>query len=152
MVRRVLSEADINKNVNWLNTPGVWSWYIGLVVLMWLVASAFLEDSGLAWTYVHIVHGAITYYLLHWTKGSPCAEDQGEYDSLTFWEQVDNGVYATRNRKFFTAVPVILFLLATNGADFKKQPLGLNLAVVVLLLLAKLPVFHKVRILGINKY
>jgi hypothetical protein len=66
--------------------------------------------------------------------------------------QVDNGLYATWNRKLFTAMPVILFLLATNGTDFRKQPLGLNLAVVLLCMIAKLPAFHRVRILGINKY
>lgn len=142
----------MNKNVNWLNHPAVWAWYTGILLLGWLVMSAFVDDSGLAWTFVHLIHGVVTYYLLHVTKGSPCPEDQGKYDCLTFWEQVDNGVYATRNRKLFTIIPVVLFVLATHATDFRKQPLGLNLAVVVLLLLAKLPAFHKVRIFGINRY
>lgn len=66
--------------------------------------------------------------------------------------QVDNGVYATRNRKLFTLVPVALFVLATHGTDFRRQPLGLNLVVVLWLLIAKLPALHKVRFFGINKY
>lgn len=58
----------------------------------------------------------------------------------------------TPNRKFFTAVPVVTFLLATHGSDFRKQPMGLNLIVLLVLLVAKFPGMHKVRIFGINKY
>lgn len=151
-LRRAVSVVNVNKNVNWLGHPSTWAWYIGLVLTLWLALSALVQDAGMAWTYVNLIHGAITYYLLHWTKGSPVAEDQGKYDSLTFWEQIDCGNYATNNRKLFTVMPVILFVLATHGADFKKQPLGLNLFVVLLLIIAKLPALHKVRFFGINKY
>lgn len=71
-------------------------------------------------------------------------EDGGKYDKLTFWEQVDGGVYATGNRRLFMVMPVVLFVLATHGTDFRKQPLGLNLAVVLLCVIAKLPALHKV--------
>jgi len=47
---------------------------------------------------------------------------------------------------------VVLFLLANHGTDFGRQPLGLNLLVLLVLVIAKLPALHKVRILGINKY
>mmetsp|Transcript_43428 Transcript_43428/g.130264 ORF Transcript_43428/g.130264 Transcript_43428/m.130264 type:complete len:160 (-) Transcript_43428:315-794(-) len=151
--RRVPSEVIVNKNVSWVSQPSVWAWYFGLVIAAWLVASAFTQDTGMAWTYVHLVHGVVSYYLLHWIKGTPFAEDdQGQYCRQTFWEQLDNGVYATFKRKVFTAVPVVLFLLATNGTDFRKQPLGLNLVVVLVLVIAKLPALHKVRFFGINKY
>lgn len=147
------SDVNINKNVNWLNQSGAWVWYLGLICLGWLAVTTLLDDAGLAWTYVHLGHGLITYYLFHWTKGTPfMEEDQGKYEMLTFWEQVDNGVYATRTRKLLTIVPVALFVLATHGTDFRKQPLGLNLVVVLWLLIAKLPALHKVRIFGINKY
>lgn len=55
----------------------------------------------------------ITYRFFHWKKGTPFAEDQGDYGKLTWWEQVDDGRQLTRNRKFLTVVPVILcaFLL-----------------------------------------
>lgn len=54
---------------------------------------------------MHLLHGAVTYPLLHWNKGSPVQLDQGRYDGLTFWEQLDDGVQHTATRKFFTAVP-----------------------------------------------
>ena len=65
---------------------------------------------------------------------------------------MDGGIYGTDNRKFFTAVPIGLFVLATHGADFRKQPLGLNLAVALVLLIAKMPALHRVRFFGINRY
>lgn len=77
---------------------------------------------------------------------------QGKYDGLTFWEQLDDGVQYTSNRKFLTLVPVVLFLLAAHGTDYRRQPLGLNLIVLLVLVVAKFPAMHKVRILGINKY
>ncbi len=107
--------------------------------------------AGYAWTYVHLIHGVLTYYLLHWHKGSPIEMDQGKYDKLTFWEQLDDGVQNTTNRKFFTAVPVVLFLLATHGSDYRRQPLGVNLAVVLVLVIAKFSGMHKVRLFGIGE-
>jgi hypothetical protein len=50
----------------------------------------------------------ITYHFFHWKKGTPFADDQGMYNTLTWWEQMDNGKQLTRNRKFLTAVPVVL--------------------------------------------
>ena len=72
--------------------------------------------------------------------------------SLTFWEQIDQGVQSTTTRKFFTVVPVVLFILATHGSDFRRQPLGINLIVVVVLVISKLASMHKVRVFGINRY
>ena len=74
---------------------------------------------------------------------SPCSQ--------TFWEQIDDGVQGTATRKFFTVVPVLLFLLASHGTDFRRQPLGLNLLVVVVLTVAKMSGMHRVRIFGINR-
>jgi hypothetical protein len=151
-VKRTVSEVNVNKNTNWVNYPSVWTWYLAIIVLAWLGVSALIDDAGLAWTYVHLLHGIITYYLLHWVKGSANHEDQGKYEALTFWEQMDGEVYGTRNRLVFTAVPIALFILATHGTDFRRQPLGLNLVVVAVLTIAKLPLLHKVRFFGINKY
>ena len=103
-------------------------------------------------TVVHIGHGLVTYYLFHWIKGSPIDGDQGKYDSLTFWEQIDSEVQGTSTRKFFMLVPVVLFLLASHGSAYDRQPLGINLGVLLVLLVAKLSSMHRVRIFGINKY
>lgn len=85
-------------------------------------------SAGIAWTYVHLIHNVVTFYFLHWKKGTPVWDDQGKYKDLTFWEQVDGGSQFTRNKKMFTIIPVALFLIATNSCDFKKQPIFLNAA------------------------
>jgi hypothetical protein len=51
----------------------------------------------------------VTYHFFHWKKGTPFSEDQGIYNKLTWWEQIDNGKQLTRNRKFLTVVPVKMF-------------------------------------------
>ncbi|MQM18530.1 hypothetical protein Taro_051524, partial [Colocasia esculenta] len=62
---------------------------------------------------VYFMHSAasiflhVTYHFFHWKKGTPFAEDQGIYNTLTWWEQMDNGKQLTRNRKFLTVVPVV---------------------------------------------
>jgi hypothetical protein len=71
---------------------------------------------------------------------------------MTFWEQIDDGVQNTATRKFLMVVPVVLFLLATHGTDYARQPLGANVAVVIVLLVAKLSSMHRVRIFGINEW
>ncbi|KAL4432391.1 hypothetical protein ABPG77_001690 [Micractinium sp. CCAP 211/92] len=144
-----LAAVPTNRNTEWLNQKAAWAFYIILILLSWLVIASW-TDPGLAWTYVHLGHGAITYFLLHWNKGSPIQDDQGIYDSMTFWEQIDDGVQGTATRKFFTVVPVVLFLLASHATDFRRQPLGLNLLVVVVLTIAKTSRMHRVRIFGIN--
>lgn len=50
----------------------------------------------------------VTFYLLHWKKGTPVYYDQGKYDHLTFWEQIDDGSQFTSNKKFFTIIPIAM--------------------------------------------
>mmetsp|Transcript_25928 Transcript_25928/g.65382 ORF Transcript_25928/g.65382 Transcript_25928/m.65382 type:complete len:159 (+) Transcript_25928:307-783(+) len=146
---RAESRVMLNKNTNWLSGEGAWAFYIFLVVCAYLTVCTFV-GAGLAWTYTHLAHAAVTFYFFHYSKGSPFSEDQGKYDTLTFWEQLDDGVLHTNNRKFLTAVPVLLFILASHSTDYAHQPLALNLIAVVVLVIAKLPMMHKVRIFGWN--
>ncbi len=73
--QRRRQQVTRNKNVEWINAPGAWTFITALIILGWLLACLFV-DSGLAWTFVHLGHGVITYYLLHWNKGSPVQMDQ----------------------------------------------------------------------------
>lgn len=52
--------------------------------------------------------GQITFYFFHWTKGSPDDMSQGEWNGLTFWEQLDAGVPWTKTKKFLMVVPTVL--------------------------------------------
>ncbi|KAK8521020.1 hypothetical protein V6N13_077143 [Hibiscus sabdariffa] len=79
-----------------------------MVFISWLIAlSVFGSSPGTAGTIVHLEHFFVTYHLFHRKKGSPFADDQGIYNCLTWWEQIDNGKQLTLNRKFFTVLPVL---------------------------------------------
>ncbi|KAG6475051.1 hypothetical protein ZIOFF_064268 [Zingiber officinale] len=134
--------ADLNKNTEWFMYPGVWTTYILILFFSWLlVLSLFGCAPGMAWTFVNLAHFA---------KGTPFSDDQGIYNSLTWWEQMDNGKQLTRNRKFLAVVPVVLYLIASHTTDYRHPMLFLNTVAVTVLVVAKLPNMHKVRIFGIN--
>jgi len=148
---KVVPPPDTNKNTSWFQYPGIWTTYILILLFSWLaIVSAFQCQAGTAWTVVNLVHFAVTYRFFHWKKGTPFAEDQGDYGKLTWWEQVDDGRQLTRNRKFLTVVPVVLYLIASHTTDYKNPTLFLNTIAVCWLVIAKFPNMHKVRIFGIN--
>ncbi|KAH7659557.1 ORMDL family protein [Dioscorea alata] len=142
---------DLNKNTEWFMYPGVWTTYILILFFSWLIVlSVFGCTAGMAWTLVNLFHFSVTYYFFHWKKGTPFSEDQGIYNNRTWWEQIDNGKQLTRNRKFLTVVPVVLYLIASHTTDYQYPWIILNTIAVFVLLVAKLPNMHKVRIFGIN--
>ncbi|KAL5537913.1 hypothetical protein UlMin_021751 [Ulmus minor] len=148
---RAVQPADLNRNTEWFMYPGVWTSYILILFFGWLVVlSVFGCSPGMAWTIVNLAHFAVTYHFFHWKKGTPFAEDQGIYNRLTWWEQIDNGKQLTRNRKFLTVVPVVLYLIASHTTDYQHPMLFLNTIAVIILVVAKFPNMHKVRIFGIN--
>ncbi|KAJ6844966.1 ORM1-like protein 2 isoform X2 [Iris pallida] len=142
---------DMNRNTEWLGYPGVWTSYILLIFFSWIATlSLFRCTPGMAWTSVNLIHFLVTYHVFHWRKGTPFAEDQGIYNCLTWWEQMDNGKQLTSNRKFLTVVPVVLYLIASHTTDYQHPMLALNTLAVFVLVVAKFPNMHKVRIFGIN--
>ncbi|MCO5600342.1 hypothetical protein L7F22_054453 [Adiantum nelumboides] len=148
---KTVPPPDLNKNTSWFQYPGVWTSYLLLILFGWLVAlSVFGCSAGSAWSIVHLLHFGITYWSFHWKKGTPFAEDQGMYNKLTWWEQMDNGRQLTRNRKFLMVVPVVLYLIACHTTNYSNSWLFPNTIAVFVLVIAKFPNMHKVRIFGIN--
>lgn len=105
---------------------------------------------------------------MHWIKGSPDDNDtQGEYRELTFWEQIDDGKQQffedlrrysnirlgrpwTTTKKLMMIVPTALFSIASIVTDYAVVDLAINMPIWIVLILGKLPEFHRVRIFGIN--
>ncbi|TYI69171.1 hypothetical protein E1A91_D08G135600v1 [Gossypium mustelinum] len=151
MYVRAVPPTDLNKNTEWFTYPGVWTAYILIVFFSWLmVLSVFGTSPGIAWTIVHLTHFFVTYHFFHWKKGTPFADDQGIYNGLTWWEQIDNGKQLTPNRKFLTVVPVVLYLIASHTTGYQNSLLFFNTLAVFVLVVAKFPNMHKVCIFGIN--
>jgi len=118
----------------------------------------------------------VTFPFLHWIKGVPFAgvdADQGAYESLTWWEQLDSGAQFTTTKKILTLVPIILFAslslelcpspsLLISDTLFQSYATSLyvsdgivfllaNTVVSIPIIVAKMPFMHRVRIFGINK-
>lgn len=148
---RTPSRVVTNKNVDWVGAPGAWLIYILIVVISWLLVLNFAPMS-MSWTIVHLGHTVFTFYAFHWVKGTPGLDESGQYNQETFWEQLDEGVQGTMNRKFLAVVPAVLFALATHTAEYQSQPLILNIVAVMVALVPKLPGMTGVRLFGINKY
>jgi len=95
----------------------------------------------------------LSVYSMHWVKGAPfwVAEDQGRYDHLTFWEQIDHGSQNTTTKKWLTLVPVVLCILACSECSWDFTWIVINGLFAFVAILGKFPFMHRARILGINK-
>ncbi|CAN0536038.1 unnamed protein product [Ectocarpus sp. 12 AP-2014] len=83
--------------------------YVLFIATIWgVVHMTQIFSLAKSTTMVNVVHGLITFYFFHWTKGSPDEFTQGEWNGLTFWEQLDAGVPWTKTKKFMMIVPTVL--------------------------------------------
>ena len=154
------AENQGNKNAS-LMARGAGTFYLLATLVVLVVLSLTIVDPGTGLThwprvlsYLHIAHGVLTFYSLHWRKGSSVEADQGMYDEMTFWEQLDGGHAWTNSKRFLTLVPVGLFLATLNAVRDEKDYwnyLYPNVIVAVLSVVPKLPCMYKVRAFGINK-
>lgn len=92
----------------------------------------------------------ITFIIFHWIKGSPDDNNQGEFNALTLYEQIDAGVPWTLTKKFMMLVPTIVTWIACHEANYKPIYIMVNCGLFVILIIAKMPQMHRVRIFGIN--
>jgi len=89
----------------------------------------------------------------HSQHGTPWETgDQGVVRQLTHWEQIDDGAQFTATRKFLTIVPIVMFMLTSFYTKYDYFHFCINITTMILVVLPKLPMFHQVRIFGINKY
>ena len=77
--------------------------------------------------------------------------DQGVHDSSTFWEQIDSGMHFTPTKKFLTAVPMLLYMLVLLTSRPSPMCWVISTIATIILIVAKVPMMHGVRIFGINK-
>ena len=64
---------------------------------------------------------------------------------------MDNGKQFTKNKKMLTIFPIGLFLAVIHFTDYDRTTLLINCVSLLIVLIGKLPVMHKVRLFGINK-
>ncbi|XP_063695703.1 ORM1-like protein [Culicoides brevitarsis] len=146
--------GEANPNKSWVNSRGFWLAYIlGVTILhLCLLCIPFLSVA-MAWTLTCLIHNLAHLFFLHSIKGHPWMSiDTGSARSLTHWEQIDDGQPFTEARKFLTAAPIVIFLLACLYTKNDQDHFIANFLSLIVVLLPKLPQFHGVRLFGINKY
>uniref|UniRef100_A0A915I7W6 ORM1-like protein 3 n=1 Tax=Romanomermis culicivorax TaxID=13658 RepID=A0A915I7W6_ROMCU len=149
-----VANSDENPNCSWLSSRGGWASYVCVLVVLHLCVFALpFIDRHWVFTVASLVHNLVMYVVLHTLKGAPWLTiDQGESRRLTHWEQIDYGQQFTSTKKFLTVIPVVLFLIASYASKYDFLQFLINVSTLVLVLLPKLPAFHKVRLFKINKY
>jgi hypothetical protein len=80
---------------------------------------------------------------------------------MTFWEQIDENVMFSPTKKRFLIIPLFLFFIFFLKLFFRTAlaiwansstfSIYLNLGAFLFQIAGKLPMFHKVRLFGINK-
>lgn len=150
-------DAISNKNVNWIG-PKFFLFYAGMMVAcdwlvrLFLVDTTRILNSAQGFTLVHACHGVVNFVVMHYFAGTPGElQDQGEYLKLTWWEQLDDGTQWTFARKMLIIIPIVLFLFTSHLTEYEPAYLALNLAVLALVLIPKLPQFHRVRLVSVDE-
>jgi hypothetical protein len=153
-VDNVDEELDLNVHTEWIHRKRFWAAYLILIYSLRAALVTANMSTANAWTTVVFVHAGITFILFHWVKGNPLDDwvgNQGKYNSYTFWEQIQVGRSYTPTKKFLTILPIALFFICAYHLENEPFLLFLNGVITSILVIAKLPAMHKVRIMDINK-
>jgi hypothetical protein len=154
---RVASDGDsldaiANINVNWVGPRFFLFYALCMAAFEWAVRVALVETlhiftSSQGWTTVHAVHGIINFLVMHYISGTPSElGDQGEYFQLTWWEQLEDGVPWTTTKKALMLICLVLFLVTAHMTQYELHHLVINLGILVLVIVPKLPLLHRVRL------
>lgn len=141
-----------NKNVEWMKSSTTLLLYVLLLGFTSMVLYILgVDDKGVNMSVVSTIHAFLSFYFLHWVKGTPDNYSQGEWNGLTTWEQIDGGVSWTLIRKVLITIPTLLLLVTCYATDFDAFNLVVNISLYAsLVLLPKIPLMHRVRVFGIN--
>mmetsp|Transcript_4327 Transcript_4327/g.7460 ORF Transcript_4327/g.7460 Transcript_4327/m.7460 type:complete len:182 (-) Transcript_4327:1777-2322(-) len=147
--RTLSNMSDIMADMRYLplRKKSFWYLYLTTLFLSYLVLLLF-TDAGLAFTWLNLGHACVTFPWLHWLRiqqfdkqniyDSDSSDRFGSEEPQTYWENIDNGKQWTNTRKWLVVIPLLLYLMATNSADFTRQPLLLNLVAMLACIIPKL--------------
>ena len=166
-----------NLNTQWVHFRLAHISYVIAIFVVWFTLQSMtclwsiegtcvgLIKKNECWTITNVIHGIFSFAILHWVKGSPDEETQGVYNNLTLYEQIQYGKPWTKTKKFLMFVPTFLAYrgcheskfgieeLQLNGQkaiQFQLYPIIVNCGIFLIMIIAKIPEMHKVRIFGVN--
>lgn len=136
-----------NLNANWVNTKGAWIIHVVIIALLKVFYDLIPTVSQeLSWTLTNLTYVIGSYIMFHYVTGVPFEFNAGAFDSLTMWEQIDDGDQYTPAKKFLLGVPVGLFLVSTHYSRYDLTMFVINCVACLAVVLPKLPSSHRLRI------
>lgn len=138
-------DVQDNLNANWVHFKGAWVIHVVIIFLLKLLFDVLLPVD-LSWTLTNITYVVGSYLMFHQVKGTPFDFNNGAFDNLNMWEQIDNGAQFTPVKKFLLAVPIGLFLISTHYSNYDLTLFVINLLACLIVVIPKLPYSHRVRI------
>merc|ERR1719384_69512 len=146
------SQSFPNLSVNFAEGKAFWLYYLCIVFVCWYTLFLFpIFQIWPALTMVNLMHCAVTFYMMHWKRGTPDAFDAGRDEAYTFWEMFEGGNQFTPGRKFFTMVPIALFLMACYECEWRKRYYFFNAMACAMCVVPKMPFMMGVRLFGANQ-
>lgn len=144
---RIDQSLNPNVNANWVHYKG--AWVIHIVIILFLkVFFNFISvlDNDWKWTLTNLTYNVGSYIMFHQVKGTPFEFNNGAYDNLTMWEQIDNGDQYTPTKKFLMLVPIGLFLVSTHYSNYNLNLFILNGVSCLCVVIPKLAIAHRLRV------
>lgn len=139
--------AQTNLNAEWVHHKGAWVVHIVLIVALFMFYDGIpWVDAELTWTLTNITYVIGSYIMFHYVTGVPFDFNAGAYDTLTMWEQIDDGDQYTPTKKFLLGVPIGLFLISTHFTHYDLSMFLVNLFFCLMSVLPKLPASHRLRL------
>jgi hypothetical protein len=136
-----------NMNANWVHFKGAWIIHIVIILLLKLIYDLVpIFSNEVCWTLTNVTYVIGSYIMFHQVKGTPFDFNNGAFDNLNMWEQIDNGAQFTPVKKFLLGVPIALFLISTHYSNYDLTLFVINLIACLVVVIPKLPSSHRLRV------
>ena len=117
-----------NMNANWVHFKGAWIIHIVIIMLLKVLYELVpIFSNEISWTLTNVTYVIGSYIMFHQVKGTPFDFNNGAFDNLNMWEQIDNGAQFTPVKKFLLGVPIALFLISTHYSNYDLTLFVVNL-------------------------
>lgn len=144
---KIDQQLNPNLNADWVHYKGAWLIHFVLIFILKLFFNFIgLLDNNWKWTLTNLVYNIGSYIMFHQVKGIPFEFNNGAFDNLTMWEQIDDGDQYTPTKKFLMLVPIGLFLISTHYTNYNLNLFILNGVSCLCVVVPKLPISHRLRV------
>lgn len=144
---KIDQQLNPNLNADWVHYKGAWIIHFVIILILKMFFNFIsLLDNNWKWTLTNLTYNIGSYIMFHQVKGIPFEFNNGAFDNLTMWEQIDDGDQYTPTKKFLMLVPIGLFLISTHYTNYNLNLFILNGVSCLCVVVPKLPISHRLRV------